>query len=71
MPPRLTDIYRPGQRVEVYFADPAVEDWRPGRVLALEHPGIWVQTADGGLWFVTNRKRIRSLAAGPSGADGP
>ena len=63
MPERLAEKYRNGDRVLVYFA---VEDrWLAGRVVARDHPGVWVQIADGSLWFVTHPHRIRK-----AGADG-
>ena len=58
MPARLAELYRPGDRVEVYFTD--AEEWRPGVVLALQPPGVWVRTEDGAAWFVTNGRRIRA-----------
>jgi hypothetical protein len=62
MPPRLTDIYRPGDAVDVLLGGEIGEEWRPGQVLALQHPGVWVRTAKGQLWFVTNGRRIRPHA---------
>lgn len=64
MAKRLTDLYRPGDRVEIYFeeqpARPEVESgWHVGTVVALDHPGVWVETGSGARWFVTNRRRIR------------
>jgi hypothetical protein len=61
MPARLTEIYKPDDRVEVLFADEAGDTWRPAVVRGLDHPGVWVQTADLGLWFVTNDRRIRPM----------
>jgi hypothetical protein len=63
VPARLAEVYQPGDLVEIYFAD--AEEWRPGVVLALQPPAVWVRTEDGGLWFVTNGQRIR-----PGGALG-
>ena len=57
MPARLTELYHAGDAVEVYFA--AAEEWRPGVVVALQHPGVWVRTENGAVWFVTNGQRIR------------
>jgi hypothetical protein len=57
VPARLAELYRPGDAVEVYFA--AVEEWRPGVVVALQPPGVWVRTEDGAVWYVTNGRRIR------------
>jgi hypothetical protein len=60
MPQRLVDTYRVGDAVEVFLGGPTEGAWHAARVLALQHPGVWVQTADGGGWFVTNSRRIRS-----------
>lgn len=58
---RLTEMYRPGDRVEIYFKSrPETESgWQVGTVVDLDHPGVWVVTEDGARWFVTNRRRIR------------
>ena len=62
MPPRLSELYRTGQAVEVLL--PLGDDgrWLVGRVLGHQQPGVWVRTADGSAWFVTNRTRIRPIA---------
>jgi len=57
---RLVETYRIGDSVEVFFQDEEDEEWRPARVVALQHPGLWVITEDRQLWFVTNGKRIRA-----------
>jgi hypothetical protein len=62
MPQRLTEIYHPGDAVDVFFAEE--EEWQPGWVRAHQHPGVWVQTEDQRLWFVTNGGRIRPRASG-------
>jgi len=64
---RLTDLYRLGDRVEIYFGRepgrPGPEPgWHAGTVVALDHPGVWVETASDARWFVTNRRRIRRVA---------
>ena len=59
MAQRLVDTYRLDETVEVLFQDEVGEEWRPARVVALQHPGLWVLTEDRRLWFVTNGKRIR------------
>ena len=59
MPPRLSEQYQPGDRVQVYFEGATDPEWRPALVLGPQPPGIWVQTADGRHWFVTNGRRIR------------
>jgi hypothetical protein len=60
MPPRLVEIYKAGDVVEILLSDEEGELWRPALVRDLQHPGVWVQTADRRLWFVTNGRRIRS-----------
>jgi hypothetical protein len=59
VPERLVDLYRPGDAVEIYFVEDA--EWRPGVVVALQRPAVWVKTDDGDgvVWFVTNGRRIR------------
>jgi hypothetical protein len=59
MPPRLAEIYKPGDIVEIFLSDGENESWHPALVRDLQHPGVWVQTADRRLWFVTNGRRIR------------
>ena len=59
MPPRLVEIYKSGDIVEILLSDEEGESWRPALVRDLQHPGVWVQTADRRLWFVTNGRRIR------------
>lgn len=67
MPERLTDLYQPGDAVEILLGAKTPDaDWQPGTVLARDFPGVWVQTAAGGRWFVTNRRRIRPVPAPPS-----
>ena len=61
MAQRLVDTYRLDETVEILFQDEVAEEWRPARVVALQHPGLWVLTDDRRLWFVTNGKRIRAL----------
>jgi hypothetical protein len=57
VPARLVELYLVGDEVEIYFAD--AEEWRPGVVIALQPPAVWVRTEDGAIWFVTNGRRIR------------
>ena len=59
MAQRLVDTYQPGDPVEIYFAQTDDTGWQRGEVIAAQHPGLWVRTADGRLWFVTNTRRIR------------
>lgn len=61
MPPRLRDLYQPGDRVEICFDRAGLEEWLPGEIAGFQHPGVWVRTLSGGLWFVTNTRRIRPL----------
>jgi hypothetical protein len=69
MPARLSDLYQAGDRVEVRFerSERSERDdlatWRAARVLGVQPPGLWVQTADGAAWFVTNGRRIRAAGA--------
>ena len=46
MAQRLVETYRIGDSVEVFFQDEVAEEWRPARVVALQHPGLWVITED-------------------------
>jgi hypothetical protein len=62
---RLVETYRIGDSVEVFFQDEVAEEWRPARVVALQHPGLWVITEDRRVWFVTNGKRIRPQVPSP------
>ena len=66
MAARLVEIYKLADRVEVLFADEEGDTWRPGVVRGLDHPGVWVQTEDRRLWFVTNGRRIRPQASANS-----
>jgi len=56
MAQRLVDLYAVGDVAEVTFGD---GEWLQVRVRQLQHPGLWVETADGRLWFVTNTRHIR------------
>ncbi|MFQ5398664.1 MAG: hypothetical protein ACE5E7_03605 [Anaerolineae bacterium] len=56
MAKRLAELYRPGDKVEIFLTEVG---WMAGIVTAYDPPGIWVQTSDGRRWFVTNRQRIR------------
>ena len=55
MASRLVDLYPLGSPVEILLA----EQWRAGQIVRHDHPAVWVKTASGSLWFVTNRRRIR------------
>lgn len=65
MAQRMVKLYRIGDAVEVCFQGEAGDDWRPARIMALQHPGIWAMTEDRRLWFVTNGKRIRASLPPP------
>lgn len=56
MAKRLTELYPPGTAVAITFGE---EIWHEGVVARHEPPGIWVATANGRLWFVTNGRSIR------------
>ena len=62
MAQRLVDTYRLDEMVEVFFQDEVAEEWRPARIVALQHPGLWVDHRGPPAWFVTNGKRIRSIS---------
>jgi hypothetical protein len=62
MPPRLVDLYHPGDAVEILLSDEEGEMWRTALVRDFQHPGVWVQTTDRRLWFVTNGRRIHPKA---------
>ena len=53
---RLIELYPIGTAVQILLAD---GEWVNGRVVAHQHPAVWVQSADGQRWFVTNRTRIK------------
>ena len=63
---RIYDRYTPGQRVEIRFGGADGAAWQAAVVLWAEPPGLWVQTADGREWFVTNTYRIRPAEEGSS-----
>ena len=65
MAQRLVDTYRLDETVEILFQDEVAEEWRPARVVAMQHPGLWVLTEDRRAWFVTNGKRIRPQFPSP------
>lgn len=59
MPKRIYEQYQPGEMVEITLSDMSDKKWQPARVLGQDPPGIWVLTADGRRWFMTNTFRIR------------
>lgn len=64
---RLVERFAVGDAVDVRLAAPGGETWIPGRVVAHAHPAVWVETAGGARWFVTNGGRIRERGRRPSG----
>ena len=63
---RIYERYAPGQRVAIRFGDAADAEWLAAIVVRPEPPGLWVRTADGQEWFVTNTYRIRPAEEGSS-----
>jgi hypothetical protein len=59
MKERLVEMFKLHERVEIYLKIAPGADWYPGRVIQLDHPGVWVEIVEGSHWFVTNRGRIR------------
>ena len=57
MAKRLVEQYAVGDLVRISFQGD--ERWFDGVVIGLAHPGVWVRTQDGQVWFVTNAARIR------------
>lgn len=55
MAARLTEQYPLRSRVDILLG----AAWIPGQVVRHDHPAVWVQVANGRLWFVTNSRRIR------------
>lgn len=58
---RLQEQFHQNQPVEIYFE--RLERWVSGRVVAVNHPGLWIETGTGHHWFVTNPRRIRPRPA--------
>ncbi len=54
---RLFELFPVGTSVEILLHDA----WWSGIVVRHDHPAVWVETADGRAWFVTNRQRIRRV----------
>ncbi|MEM7116865.1 MAG: hypothetical protein AAF614_30825 [Chloroflexota bacterium] len=61
MAQRLTDLYQSNDLVEIRFGND--DRWWLGRVRGHEPPGMWVETRNGRLWFVTNGRRVRAYAS--------
>ena len=59
---RIYEQHAPGDRVEIRFGGAEGTEWQAAVVLRAEPPGLWVRTADGREWFVTNTYRIRPAA---------
>lgn len=66
MAERLTEMFAVGTAVEILLDG----IWAPGVVVRHDNPAVWVQTADGRAWFVTNRQRIRITGSARHGAKG-
>ncbi len=60
---RLVEVYRIGDPVEIFFQNEEGDEWRPARIVALQPPGVWAQTEDRRVWYVTNGKRIRPVSS--------
>jgi hypothetical protein len=63
MPKRLSEQYEVGEEVEILFEQLGRNAWIRGAVVGVHAPGLWVRLASGGMWFVTNTRRIRPAAA--------
>lgn len=61
MPRRLSEQYKPGDLVEITFANDPQGRWWAGRVVRLAAPGLWVALLSGQQLFVTNTRHIRPL----------
>ena len=61
MAQRLVEIYKSGDLAEVLLRGQDAEEWCKAVVRGLDYPGVWVQTEDRRLWFVTNGRRIRPM----------
>lgn len=59
MKKRLVEMYGMNERVEIFLNTIHGEQWRPGRIIQHDNPGVWVEIDGGSHWFVTNRQRIR------------
>ena len=67
---RLVERFAVGDAVDVLFRGEDAEAWFPGRVVAHDHPGVWVEVRGGARWFVTNGTRIRERLTAPPAGDG-
>lgn len=63
MPKRLSEQFAVGDDVEIRFEPVGVDGWMRGSVVGVQAPGLWVRLAGGGVWFVTNTRRIRPAAS--------
>jgi len=68
MAKRLSEVYKVKDMVEIQFGE---DLWLVGRVAGFQHPGLWVTTADGASWYVTNGRRIRKKAGDGDAATRP
>lgn len=60
---RLVEQYKLYEPVEICLRTVRGEEWKAGRIIQLDHPGVWVETTAGTHWFVTNSRRIRKVEA--------
>jgi hypothetical protein len=58
---RLVEEYKLSEPVEIYLRTVRGQEWKPGQIIQLAHPGVWVETGEGARWFVTNSRRIRKV----------
>jgi hypothetical protein len=61
MPKRIYETYAAGDAVEIVFSNRGDDVWQAAVVVRREPPGVWVRTADGREWFMTNTYRIRPV----------
>ncbi|MEM9774370.1 MAG: hypothetical protein AAF902_07300 [Chloroflexota bacterium] len=54
---KLVERFQLGDTVEIYFG--RIDLWIEGTIIKHQHPAVWVRSADGRDWFVTNGYRIR------------
>lgn len=59
MAERIWEYYQTDDVVEIQFGGD--DHWLRGRIVKHDPPGVWVQTANGHMWFVTNTRRIRKV----------
>lgn len=59
MTKHLHEQYKLDDEVEIQFS--GHDRWLRGRVVRHDAPGVWVQTVNRRMWFVTNTRRIRKV----------